>query len=146
MGILGSKFNKIAGSAPPEEAPKPAKKHPAPFSLRLSFEERAALEQAANGEPLGRYIRRKLLDEEYPPRRRTRGQPIDDHVALARVLSALGQSRITNNLNQLAKAVNTGSLPVTPDTDAAIQQACADVHEIKLELLKALGLGEGYTP
>ena len=117
-----------------------------PFSLRLSFEERAELEKAAGNKPLGRYIREKLFDGEKPPRRRAKQPPIADHVALARVLSALGKSRLTNNLNQLAKAVNTGSLPVTPDTDAAIQQACDDVREVRVELLKALGRCEERSP
>lgn len=117
-----------------------------PFSLRLSFEERAALEKAAGNQPLGRYIREQLFNGERPRRRRARRSPVADHVALARVLSALGKSRLTNNLNQLAKAVNTGSLPVTPDTDAAIKEACADVRAIRLDLLKALGASEERSP
>ena len=34
-----------------------------PFSLRLSFEERARLEELADGQPLGAYIRSRLLDD-----------------------------------------------------------------------------------
>ena len=36
----------------------------APFSLRLTFEERALLEQAAGDMPLGAYIRSKLFEGE----------------------------------------------------------------------------------
>ena len=93
-----------------------ANKYPPPFSLRLTFEERAALEQAAAGMPLGAYIRSRLFDGDLPPRR-TRGKfPVKDQQALGKVLGELGKSRFANNLNQLARAANTGSLPVTPDT------------------------------
>jgi hypothetical protein len=90
-----------------------------PFSLRLTFKERTILEQAAGDMPLGAYIRSKLLNESEVPRRvrkRTR-KPLKDEQALALLLGELGKARIANNLNQLAKAVNTGSLPVTPDTE-----------------------------
>lgn len=42
-------------------------KIPTPFSLRLTFEERAALEQEAGDEPLGAYIRKKLLGSKRSP-------------------------------------------------------------------------------
>ena len=41
-------------------------KTPPPFSLRLSFEERAKLEEAANGLSLGAYIKAKLFDSDLP--------------------------------------------------------------------------------
>ncbi len=122
------------------------KTYPAPFSLRLTFEERARLERAAAGLPLGAYIRERLFDETAPPRR-TRGKfPVRDHEALARVLAALGRSRLANNLNQLARAANTGSLPVTPDTEHELMQACAAVAEIRRELLRALGVPDSAEP
>ncbi len=111
-----------------------------PFSLRLSFEERAQLEQEATGMPLGRYIRDKVLDGKAKPRR-TRGKfPVKDHEALGRVLGALGASRLSSNVNQLARAVNTGSLPVKPETEDAIKQACREIAQIRRDLLAALGL------
>lgn len=110
-----------------------------PFSLRLSFEERAQLEKEAAGEPVGAYIRQQLFNGKQKPRR-TRGKfPVKDHAALGRVLAALGQSRIANNLNQLAKAANIGSLPVTPETEDAICRACKDVQAMRHDLLRALG-------
>lgn len=69
--------------------------------------------------------------------------PFQDHEALGRVLGALGESRLANNLNQLARAANTGSLPVTPDTEQAIKDACASVQRIRAELLRALGVPSG---
>ena len=84
------------------------KKTPAPFSLRLTFEERAKLEEAANGVPLGAYIRARLFDEDLPKVRRRGTRPVADHAALAKVLAGLGSSRLSSNLNQLAKVVNSG--------------------------------------
>jgi len=55
------------------------------------------------------------------------------------VLAALGKSRVANNLNQLAKAVHTGSLPVTPETEEEIKSACRDVRRMRTDLLTALG-------
>lgn len=111
-----------------------------PFSLRLSFEERAQIEKEAAGMPLGRYIRDKVLDGKARPRR-TRGRfPVKDHEALGRVLGLLGGSRLSSNLNQIARAVHTGSLPVTPETEAAIKIACREVRQMRQDLLKALGI------
>ncbi len=111
-----------------------------PFSVRLTAAERRRLEGAAGGLPLGSYIRSRLLDDGAPMRRARGYRPVQDHEALGRLLGVLGSSRLASNLNQLARAVNTGSLPVTPDTEAAIRDACAEITQIRIELLRALGL------
>lgn len=132
MSHLDHKFNKLAGKSEKQ-------KYPPPFSLRLTFEERALLEKQAAGMSLGAYIRSQFLGEDVTPRR-TRGKfPVKDHEALGRVLGQLGASRLSANLNQLAHAVNTGILPVCPDTDASLQEACESILEIRNELLTALG-------
>lgn len=139
MKISHPDFNKIAkGKTPP------------PFSLRLTFEERARLEGAANGVALGAYIRSVLFDQELPKVRRRGTRPVADHAELARVLAVLGSTRLSSNMNQLAKAVNTGSLPVTPDTESELRAACADIAAMRKMLVKALGLDssepEGGSP
>ncbi|WP_380996985.1 plasmid mobilization relaxosome protein MobC [Sedimentitalea sp. HM32M-2] len=118
-----------------------SKKQP-PFSLRLTFEERARLEELAGNEPLGSYFKRKVFDGKGAGLRRARSRtrrPIKDEQRLAQVLAMLGQSRIANNLNQLAKAANLGTLPMMPDTERDIRRACADVALMRRELLRALG-------
>ena len=102
-------------------------KKPPPFSLRLTFDERARLEELAGNEPLGTYIKRKVFDGKGAgtKRARSRRRPIKDEQRLAQVLAMLGQSRIANNLNQLAKAANLGTLPMMPDTERDIRRACA---------------------
>lgn len=130
------------------EKPKNNKKIPTPFSLRLTFEERATLEKEAGNKPLGAFIRAKLFEGEEAPRRvRTRTRkPLEDDRALARVLGELGKARLANNLNQLARAVNSGSLPVTPDTEAAIKEACAAVQDMRSDLMQALGFPHARGP
>ena len=117
----------------------------APFSLRLTFEERAKLETAANGISLGAYIRTVLFDGDLKKVRRRSTTPVKDHEVLGRALAALGQSRLSSNLNQLAKAVNSGTLPVHPETEAEIVRACTDVSKMRSEFLRALGL-DGELP
>ncbi|PIR00617.1 MAG: hypothetical protein COV66_05535 [Nitrospinae bacterium CG11_big_fil_rev_8_21_14_0_20_45_15] len=117
-----------------------SKKQVPPFSLRLTFEERARLEKDSAGMSLGAYIRSRLFDSE-APKRRTRGKhPVKDHTELGKLLGELGRSRIANNLNQLAKAANSGSLEVSPDTEQAIQDSCNDIQWIRRSLIVALGL------
>ena len=133
-----------ASGATPEPPPKAAS-HPAPFSLRLTETERAALEAQAGGLPLGAFIRSRLLAEAGEPRR-SRRRPVKDEAALARLLGELGNARLANNLNQLAKAANSGSLPVTPETVQAILRACQDVQTMRACLLAALGFRPEERP
>jgi len=120
--------------------------YPVPFSLRLTFEERAALERAAADMPLGAYIRSRILGEDARPRKTRNKRPVEDYAALGQVLSELGRSRIANNLNQLAHAANSGSLPVTPDTEAALVESCRDVQALRAEVIRALGLRSTIEP
>ena len=123
----------------PSNSPKSA-----PFSLRLTFEERAALQKAAGNLPLGAYIKLKAFDgRPLQPQGQGMRRPVKDPEALAQILALLGRARLANNLNQLAHAANTGSLPVTPDTLAAIREACAEVGAMRQALLQALGQRSG---
>jgi hypothetical protein len=119
---------------------KQRKKRPAPFSLRLSMEERARLLAEAKGAPLGAYIKAKVLCNSLPVRARRTGLAVEDRKALAQTLALLGRSRLSSNLNQLAHAANIGALPVDPDTVAELNAALADVRETRRLLLAALGL------
>lgn len=111
-----------------------------PFSIRLTEDERGTLLARAGRVPLGTFIRDLLLDGKAQAKRRRSLSPVKDHEALARVLALLGASRIASNLNQLAKAANTGILPVGPETDADLREACAAVVAMRAALMKALGL------
>jgi hypothetical protein len=141
MSSLDHKFNKLAS----EQAAAP-KKYPPPYSLRFTHEERARLDAERGNKPLSAYIRERLFGDDAAPRKRTGNSPVKNTEALGRVLGALGQSRLSSNLNQLAKAVNSGSLPVTPETEADLQEACREVSAFRNDLLRALGKSPGDGP
>lgn len=117
------------------------KKRTPPFSLRLTFDQRARLEQDAAGSSLSAYIHERLFGVNAPPARRKRGKsPVKDQQAIAELLAKLGQSRLSSNLNQLARLANMGALPVTPETETAIIEAAEDVAAMRKLLIEALGL------
>lgn len=117
-----------------------------PFSLRLTAEERARLEQEAGDMPLGAYIRSLAFRDDISRKRTRSKRPVKDHQTLAQVLAALGTSRIPNNLNQLAKAANSGSLPITPETEAMLKEACSATLWMRHALMQALGLKVEDSP
>lgn len=128
-----------------EGAPQ-QKKAPPPFSIRFSFEERASLDRAAAGMPLGAYIRQKLFDGELTPRRTRGNAPVKDHAALGKVLGALGASRLSSNLNQIAKAAHIGALSVTPELEEELSEACTSVRSMRADLMRALGFQQTEGP
>ena len=119
------------------------KKYPPPFSMRFTDDEREALELAAAGRPLAAYIRWLIFKEDMPamPKRRTRGESASpEHKELAKLLGALGKSRIASNINQLAKAANSGSLPVNKEIINALNESVAAIHWMRESLIKAMGI------
>ena len=62
------------------------------------------------------------------------------HQELARLLATLGKSRIANNINQLAKAANSGSLPGNMDVLKALNEAVSSIQWIRQPLIKAPGI------
>ena len=76
-----------------------------PFSIRLSMDERAYLDELAGDQSLGVYIREVLLGERVEKRRILRKPQMED-IQCAMLLSALGQFRLSANVNQLAKHAN----------------------------------------
>ncbi|MGB3503419.1 MAG: hypothetical protein WBA44_17485 [Mesorhizobium sp.] len=142
---LGYTFNYTGGEQAYVPGPtKPKAKRLAPFSIRLSEDERARLAMEAAGAPLGAYIKAKALG--VPVRARRTGLAVEDRVALAKGLALLGQSRLASNLNQFAYAVNIGSLPVTPETEEELFAALRDVRELRRLFLTALGLKPEDAP
>jgi hypothetical protein len=109
-----------------------------PFSIRLTQEERERLEAEAKGKPLSVYIRERLLGDGTAPRK-LRRKPAADQAGLAKVLGALGQSRLANNLNQIAKAAHIGVIVLTPALIDDLEQACRDIRIMRDALLSALG-------
>ena len=119
------------------------KKRPAPFSIRLSADERKRLVDDAGPRPLGSYIRDKLLAKSGATRSRRTGASLTDREAFAKALALLGASRLSANLAELASLASSGSLPVSHETLAELSQAVADIREIRRLLIDAVGLDGG---
>lgn len=128
-------FNQHANDQKSRKTPRPA-----PFCLRLSQEERVLLEHDAGELSLGEYIRQRLFKDAVTKRRKAQKNPVEDKKLLGQVLAELGKSRLPNNINQIAKAIHTGTLLLSPDVRAALLEACADIQAIRTMLIKALGL------
>lgn len=136
---------KAEGRAPAPCAPPPDKhRRPPPFSLRLSDEERRRLRAEAGGAPLGAYIKAKVLGAPLPARRS--GLAIEDRKALAHMLALLGGKRLSSHLGELATLAATGSLPLTPETEAELMAALGEIRMLRALLMQALGLREGLAP
>ncbi len=112
----------------------------APFSLRLSDEERAILLARAKGRPLGEYIRHQLFGDQASPRKLHQSKSGVDAQVIARLLASLGKSRLASNMNQIAKAAHMGALPVTPDLTQELFNACRDIAQMRRVLISSLGI------
>lgn len=53
----------------------------------------------------------------------------------------LGNMRLASNLNQVARATNIGTLPLTPEIEEELPTACSAVIAMRAELMRALGYG-----
>ena len=102
------------------------------ITIRLSAEERARLDDAAEraGLTTGSYARQLLLGA--PPPRQSRRPPVERR-ELAKLLGELG--KIGSNLNQLAKATNQGLVVYHNE----ILVALGGLRVVREAILKALG-------
>lgn len=120
--------------------PRSAKtKRVPPFSIRFTAEERERLSSAAGNMALSAYIKGRLFDG-MPPVPRQRSHSRVDQSKIGQALAMLGQSRLSANMNQIAKAANRGTLPLTPDLIEDLNSACADIEYMRWLLVSSLGL------
>ena len=136
-------FSKSADGKKSKSLPAAQLKRRAPFSLALASEERARLEAAAGDLPLGTYIKGRLF-EDLPAVPRQTKRPMADRAALAKVLGILGQSRLSSNMNQIARASNRGILPLTPELIEDLNAACDEIRAMRGLLIHALGARGGF--
>jgi hypothetical protein len=113
---------------------------PAPFSIRFSENERQQLEAQAGSMPLASYIKSVVLADEAPRYRKRSKPPVAEQQLLAEVLARMGATRSASNLNQIAKAINQGTLYVDDELAAELNQACAEVAWMRVTLMQALGI------
>lgn len=115
-------------------------KRPAPFSLRLTAEERDRLEAQAGTMSLAAYIKSTVFAEDAPKYRGRRRFSAAEQQLLAEVLARLGASRTASNLNQIAKHLNQGTLQIDQQLEDDLRQAVAEVAWMRVTLIRALGL------
>lgn len=134
-GELKSEFES-ASKVGADRKPRKAAKYPSPISFRPTKEERERLLQDAGGMSQSAYIRQCLFGQKASKR----VVPHVDRVLLAQILAKLGESRISNNLNQIAYHANSGSLILDDATVEEINEACLHVAWMHTQLIEALGL------
>ena len=110
------------------------------MTVRFSHEDYERLELLAGDVPLSAYVRSQALNEAAPRRKRRSAASVADKQMLAQILGLLGQTRIANNLNQLAYHANIGSLDIDDTTKAKIAEAHHHVAMIRGALMTSLGL------
>ncbi len=157
MSAVGQEFWVASDAKPiaPQTAPTSASRksdHKSPrhkttrdcprITLRFSPDDYERLKQLADGMALATYIRAKVLGETIPRRKPRSTASVIDKQVLAQILGLLGQSRIANNLNQLAHHANVGSLVMDEDAQAHISETYDHVVFLRKTLITALGLQE----
>lgn len=112
------------------------------FAMRLTPGERARLEldAGAAGMALATYIKLRLFHNVPALPQPRRNRPAADTQLIAKLLAVLGEARLANNLNQLARHANTGTLEVSKHTESELLAACAEVRAMRADLVAALGL------
>lgn len=121
-------------------APKPRKKRPAPLSIRMTDAERVRLEEKAAGMALSAYIKAVVLEDGDAPRKRRGSQPIKDYQKIAIALDLLGRMNAFSTFDGLLQASDNERLYLSPQIEAEIRKACADIRLIRCHLITALGV------
>jgi|OM-RGC.v1.026554195 hypothetical protein len=113
-----------------------------PVSVRLMPEERALLEREAGGLSLSEFIRARLFGEAV-----TASFDFDDRLSpevrqkmLAQILAKLGESDAGKPLAELAELARLGLLQMSTEEQLILKTAISDLHELRLDLIKALGM------
>lgn len=141
---LHGQYNEAARSGPVSAAETPKGKHKRkrkpPVSIRFSDEERAMLEQYAEGKPLGPYIKACVLKTHRIKRKPRNKTPSLREEALARALRRLGHAGIFGLLNDVLEGGENGRLALTGDEDRALRHAAFELIALRGDLMAALGM------
>ncbi len=133
---VGLVEGKPPNSNPPSHSASPR------VTLRLTPDELTQLKYMSAGVSMSAYIRECVFGDGAAKRKRRSHVPVKDQQALASALALLGQSRMANNLNQIAKHANCGSLIVDEDVERKIEEAYGHICHMRASLITALGLIE----
>lgn len=109
-----------------------------PFPIRLTEAERTELERRSGSVALGSLIKGELFSGDGKHRRAARS-PVKDQISIAQLLGLIGKSHVGARLDYLVDAHKAGALILDQETSDSIIAACAEVHAMRVLLLKALG-------
>ena len=113
-----------------------------PFSIRLTPAEKERLREDAAGEPLGAYVKKTLFSP--TTKAAARRSMIDEHAKLiGQVLAMVGSSGMADALTTMALAIQSGTFDNEEEILKALNNAETELSEIRLALLKALGMRKG---
>ena len=146
MSLLTDQFTSQSSRGPIEAGPKAAKR-PSHLTtrdcprvmVRFSRDDYEKLQELADGASLAVYLRAVALNRDLPRKKRRSASTIQDRAAAAQLLGLLGQSRIANNLNQLAYQANIGALVMDDTALFQIEEAYEHINTMRQLLLRALG-------
>lgn len=111
------------------------------LSVPFTPEQMAELGRRAGQRPLSAFVRDQLFaaNDNTPPQP-VRKKVSDKTALAAKALALLGSA--SSSLKAIAHATASGLLPFSPDTEAAVLKACADIAEMKVALMKAIRVRE----
>lgn len=112
------------------------------LTLRLAISERIRLDREAASLNISTaaYVRYLIASEEVQRKLSAHLELRQQRAEYAQILRLLGESRIANNLNQIAYAFNTGTLVFSPDVEAQIKEAYEAILYIRSLLIQSQGL------
>lgn len=121
------------------------RKAPPPVSVRLSWEEYERLRHDAGALSMAAFIRLRLFGEgeDSRPRKsytRKQSSPSLELTMIGQILGRLGRLGFASSLADIAAAAKTGALPVSPEMEAEIQDACDAVRDMRVRLIATLGV------
>lgn len=114
------------------------------ISVRVTEEEKAALQAMAGTMALAHFIRKRLFEDEAEKRpkhyAKKKYQPSLEAKDLAQLLGMFGQSELATAVLALSLAATQGNLEVTDEVEEKIECACDDIETIKKSLILALSI------
>lgn len=115
------------------------KKREPPVSVRFSKKERARLRVLKGDLSENAYIRHQALNPAHPPPRPKRRTVVADFREVAQIKALISQSRLPNNVNQIAKSLHVTPGVLTPDELAQVRELVDLLSLINAKLDLALG-------
>lgn len=131
----------FSASAAQQSTKSPKRKRIAPLSIRVTKDEREFLVKLAGKLPVSTYIKQRLFcaNDNVAPSLPTNSQ-FSKKQLLAQILGKLAKLEVFAVFKAILSLVENGQTNLKPETEAALQQACRDIGDIRRMLIEALGI------